>query len=313
MSKSLWDLIIIGAGPAGLTAAIYAGRAQLSVLILEGQMPGGKVALTSEVENWPGHQYITGTDLAMEFYQHALAFGADYQTGQVDHIVDQGKTKLVYCGDVVHEAKTVLIASGTVERHLNIPGEKEFYGAGVSYCAVCDGAFFRNREVVVIGGGNVAFEDALYLTRFASKVTLVTRRAQARADRTNQQRVLENEKIEWLKGYVPVAIEGEEGYVTGLRLKAVESEEELLLPCSAVFPMVGMDANTAFLDFPGLKDEAGFILTKPDQSTSVEGLFAAGDVCQKELRQITTAASDGTIAAQAIAHYLDTWKERYEN
>lgn len=304
-----FDVIIIGAGPAGMTAAIYASRAELKTLILESGMPGGKVALTSDVENWPGYAKISGAELAEQFFAHCQAFGADYRTQAVTGLRDHGAWKEVLCDEDSYFAKAVILASGTVERKLGIPGEKEYYGLGLSYCAVCDGAFFRDREVAVIGGGNSAFEDALYLTRYASHVTVLTRRDVARADKTNQRRLAENPKITWIKKVKPLEVLGTDGMVSGLRLASAEDGSESVLNCEGVFPMVGLDANTGFIDFPGLKDDEGFILAKPDMSTAVPGIFSAGDVNAKPLRQIVTATGDAAIAAQSAAHYVELWSE----
>ncbi len=303
---TLYDVCIIGAGPAGMTAAIYAARAQLSVLLLEASVPGGKVVLTSEVENWPGRSHISGPDLARELFEHVQNYDIAYVNTPVTSLESRGEVKRIHCGDELYEARCLILASGTLERKLGIPGEREGYGQGVSYCAVCDGAFFRKQHVAVIGGGNSAFEDAVYLTRFAEHVDIFTRRDQARADRTNQQRLMENEKITWHKCYSPEEILlDDEGYVRGLRLRSTTDGTEFSVDCQAVFPMVGLDANTAFVDCPEILDKEGFVLVDSDCRTTVPGLFAAGDVCAKSLRQIVTASSDGAIAAQAAVHYLE--------
>lgn len=307
-----YDLAIIGGGPAGLSAAIYAARAGLKLVILEAALPGGKVGLTSTVENWPGQKSIGGADLAMAFYDHASADEhCTYINTRVTGLRDLGAWKELQSDDGVLRAKAVLIASGSVERKLGIPGEAEFYGQGVSYCAVCDGAFFRDRKVVVIGGGNTAFEDADYLTRFAAHVTVVTRRSVSRADRVNQEKLMQNPKIEWIKGYKPTEILGNplEG-VRGIRIVPSEGGDVRELPCDAVFPLVGLIPKTDFLgSMPEILNKEGFIVTDESMRTAKAGVYAAGDVRAKGLRQIVTAAADGAIAAQRIAADLDAWSE----
>ncbi|NJP40725.1 thioredoxin-disulfide reductase [Oscillospiraceae bacterium HV4-5-C5C] len=300
-----YDVIIIGAGPAGMTAAVYASRAELKVLLLDYQMPGGKLILTNEVENYPGDTMITGQALAQRMFEHSVAFGAEHRTDQITGIRQHDGLHEVIGTEGTYVAPAVIVASGTVERKLNIPGEAEYYGMGVSYCAVCDGAFFKGKETVVIGGGNTAFEDALYLTKFASHVDLIMRRDVSRAEKYLQKRVAESAKITIRHFYNPLEICGDGSHVTSVRLKQNQTGEELLLDTAAVFPMVGLDANTAFLKGLPVLDKAGFILAEDDMSTAIPGLFAAGDVCQKGLRQIVTATSDGAVAAQSVTHYLD--------
>lgn len=304
----LVDLVIVGAGPAGLTAALYASRAGLSVTVLEGMMAGGKLFNTNEVENWIGDKLISGADLANRMIEHAFSLGAVQEYGQVEQIRDMGDYKEVETFDRIFPGKTVLIASGTVERKLGIPGEAEYYGLGISYCAVCDAAFYKDKVVVVVGGGNTAFEDADYLTRFAKEVHLVLRRDKARAEKILQERVAKNEKIKIHLQYKPTEIHGENGKVSAVDfVSTVEgNEERMTIPCDGIFPLVGVDPNSAFAKDLGILDEAGYILTKEDMSTSVSGIYAAGDCRQKQLRQIVTAGSDGAIAAQAISNWLDS-------
>ncbi len=308
--NNTYDVIIIGAGPAGMTAAVYTTRAELKTLMIEKGVPGGKMVLTPSVENWPGYEIISGPELSEKMFAHSTAFGAEHIMAEVSEIRDLGAWKEVVCDDKTYRSKAVIIASGTVERKLGIPGEKEYYGLGLSYCAVCDGAFFRNRKVVILGGGNTAFEDALYMTRFASEVKVVTRRDVSRADKTTQSELLANPKIEWIKNYKPVEIVGEDGMVKSVQLVSSKDENETMeIECDGVFPLIGLDANTSFLKFDGMLNEEGFIKANADMSTNIPGIYAAGDVNAKALRQITTAASDGTIAAQNVAAYVEHWKE----
>ena len=301
-----YDLIIIGAGPAGMAAAVYASRAAHNVLMLEKQVPGGKLILTSEVENYPGVQLISGPDLADQMYSHATLFGASYAWGDVTGIErdEEADELIVHCVDRDIAAPTVIVASGTVEKKLGIPGEDEFYGMGVSYCAVCDGAFFRDREVMVIGGGSTAFEDALYLTKFATRVTVAMRRDVSRAEAVIQERVYAHPKIEVNHWWLPEEILGADGRVAGVRFRHAQTDEVFEREAAAVFPLIGVLPNTGFLD-PALLNEDGYLRADERMRTDMPGLYAAGDVRQKTLRQIVTATSDGAIAAEEAGHYLD--------
>lgn len=307
MEQNLYDVIIIGTGPAGMTAAVYASRAELKVMMLESGVTGGKITLTAEIENWPGKKHVEGGKLASEMLEHAKAFGAELSEDEAVDIEDKGAVKEVQCASgKVYRAKTVILASGTKDRKLGIPGEAEFYGMGVSYCSVCDGAFFRNLHVLVVGGGNTAFQEAIYLTRFASKVTIVTRRRVARAEKALQTRAKENSKIEWIKPWKPQKIEGENGILKGVLLKQSESGEEKFIECDGVFPFVGIEANTDYLKkFPEILSDRGFVLTDEEMKTKIPGIFAAGDVREKGLRQIVTAVGDAAIAAQQAAEYIE--------
>lgn len=305
--SKIYDLAIVGAGPAGLTAALYAGRAGLSTLLLEGMVPGGKLYNTSEVENWPGDTHVSGPDLANRMVEHALSFGAVQEYGMVEEIRDLGEIKELETFDRIYQAKTVLIASGTVERKLGIPGEEEYYGKGVSYCAVCDGAFYKDKEVVVIGGGNTAFEDADYLTRFASKVHLVLRRDKARAEKILQDRVAKNPKVEVHLQYKPSEITGDGNHVNKIKFySSLDPEKTMELSCDGIFPLIGVDPFTKFVENLPILNESGYIVTDENMATAVPGIYAAGDCRRKTLRQIVTAGNDGAIAAQAIAAYLDS-------
>ena len=308
--SELYDLAIIGAGPAGLTAALYASRAGLKTVMLEGMLPGGKIVNTSEVENWPGETSISGPDLANRMVEHSLAFGAVQEYGQVERIRAEGPVKELETWDRVFLAKAVIIASGTVERKLGIPGEGVYFGNGVSYCAVCDGNFYKNKVATVVGGGNTAFEDSDYLARFADKVYLIIRRDKARAEKILQDRVARNPKIEVHWQTRPVQILGENNHVTGIVLKSTknESSPEWTLQTNGVFPLIGVDPNTDFVRELGILDKDGYIITDDTMRTSIPGIYAAGDCRQKKLRQIVTASSDGAIAAQSISSWLEDSK-----
>lgn len=298
----MYDLVIIGSGPAGMSAAVYASRAGLKTVILDGGAPGGKLNLTAEIENYPGHKNVTGPELAYDMFEHAQHFGATYEFGMVQDIKDLGDIKVVVTAEGEFETKAVLIATGTKEKTMDIPGEAEMTGRGVSYCAVCDGAFFSNEEIAVIGGGNSALEEAMYLTKFASKVHLIVRRDVFRADKIVQDKLYENDKIEihFLKKPVEIEIDQEKNKVSGIVIEDSNTKEKTLLKVTGIFPFVGAIPVTEFATQLGILDEAGYVITDEDMATSCKGIYAAGDVRKKFLRQVVTATNDGAIAAQSI-------------
>ena len=299
-----YDVIIIGAGPAGMTAAVYASRAGLKVCMLEKSAPGGKLIKTYEISNWPGVKESSGVDLAMQMFEHSTHFSAEYVYGDVINIID-GDIKQVECADGnIYSAKAIIIATGTNERLLNIENETKLTGKGVSYCAICDGAFFKNQEVTVIGGGNSALEESLYLTQFVSKVNLVIRKQEFRAEQEIQDKVYAHQKINIMKGYVPVKINAENDKVSEIVLEDVASKEQIIVPTKAIFPYIGSDPVTSFVKSLNISDAQGYILVDENMETSHKGIFSAGDVNQKKLRQVVTAASDGAIAAQSAFHYI---------
>lgn len=296
------DLVVIGAGPAGLTAALYASRAGLKTMILESGAPGGKLVKTHQISNYPGVKTLAGTDLAMSMLEQATSFGAMYEYGDVEKV---DADKKVYLSDsTVVEAKAVIVATGTKERLLNIPGEKENIGRGVSFCAVCDGAFFKDKDVVVIGGGNSALEESLYLTTFAKSVTIVIRRDVFRAEKQIQEQIEANEKIHIIKKHIPKEILSENGKVSGILLENVDTKETMTLNCQGIFPYVGQDPMSQCLESLDVLDERGYVLVDKNMETKVKGIYAAGDVLQKDLRQVVTATNDGAIAAQHIFHEI---------
>lgn len=299
------DVIIIGAGPAGMSAAIYASRAGLSTIMLEAGAPGGKLIKTYEISNWPGIVSTSGVELATSMFSHSTSFGTEYVYGNVVSIKLEGAQKRVVCDDGnEYVAKAVIVASGTQEKLMNIPGEEANIGRGVSYCAVCDGAFFRDEEVVVIGAGNAALEEALYLTKFAKKVTIVMRRDIFRAEEIVIKKVQENEKIEILQKYIPVSIQDNGKKVTSITLQHVDTKEEKVIETSGIFPYIGAVAITQFLDGLDVTNEHGYMLVNEHMETKVPLLYGAGDVCDKVLRQVVTATNDGAIAAQDAFHKI---------
>ena len=301
----VYDLIIIGSGPAGLGAAIYAQRARLDTLVIEKAMvSGGQVLTTYEVDNYPGLPGIGGYDLGLKFREHADKLGAQFQEDQVLKVEDDGPdgTKRVVCVNGTYEAKALILATGAVHRKLGIPGEEEFGGMGVSYCATCDGAFFRNKVTAVIGGGDVAVEDAIFLARMCSKVYLIHRRDALRAAKSLQESLMALENVEILWDSVADSIQGD-GKVECLSISNVKTGEKQELPVQGVFIAVGITPESSA--FAGLVEmEHGYIKAGEDGKTSAPGLLAAGDVRPRQLRQIITAAADGANAVTSAERYL---------
>ena len=300
----MYDMIIIGSGPAGLAAAIYGQRAKLSVLVIEKQpMSGGQIINTPDVDNYPGMPGVGGFELASKFRAHADAMGAEVATGEVTSLELSGDIKRVMTEHMTYEGKTVVLATGATHRRLGVPGEERFAGAGVSYCATCDGAFFRGKEVAVIGGGGVALEGALVLARISSKVYLIHRRDELRGAKSLQEKVFEAENIEIIWNTVVEAVEGEE-MVEEIALRQTKTGEKSSLPVQGVFVAVGIQPNSEL--FRGLvnMDEGGYIRAGEDCVTDTPGVFAAGDVRTKMLRQVITAAADGANAVVSAERYL---------
>ncbi|WP_339174430.1 thioredoxin-disulfide reductase [Anoxybacillus sp. FSL W8-1294] len=308
--EKVYDVIIIGAGPAGMTAAVYASRANLSTLMLERGVPGGQMVNTEEVENYPGYDHILGPELASKMFEHAKKFGAEYAYGDVKEVIDGEAYKTVVTSNQQYKARAVIIATGAEYKKLGVPGEKELGGRGVSYCAVCDGAFFKGKELVVVGGGDSAVEEGVYLTRFASKVTIVHRRDQLRAQKILQQRAFANEKIDFIWNHTVKQINEKDGRVGSVTLVHTQTGEEREFPCDGVFIYIGMVPLTKPFASLGITNENGYIETNELMETKVPGIFAAGDVREKSLRQIVTATGDGSIAAQSAQHYVEELKEK---
>ena len=300
----MYDTIIIGAGPAGMTAALYAARSNLKVALLERGIPGGQMNNTADIENYPGYANISGPELAEKMFEPLENLGVEHLFGLVEKIEDRGDFKEIITEDERFEAKTVIIASGANHRHLGVPGEEDFNSRGVSYCAVCDGAFFRDEDLLVVGGGDSAVEEAIFLTRFAKSVTIVHRRDELRAQKVLQDRAFANEKIRFVWDSVVESIHGDERKVTGVTFKNVKTGELSQAEFGGIFIYVGLDPVSEFAKDLGITDEAGWILTDHQMKTSVAGIYAVGDVRQKDLRQITTAVGDGAIASQDAYKYL---------
>lgn len=301
----LYDLIIVGAGPAGLAAAIYAARAELNFIVLEKEiMSGGQIINTYEVDNYPGLFHMGGFDLAMKFREHADALGAAFVTGELEKIETVEGGKKVICKDgTVYETKTVILSGGAKHRKLEVPGEEQLAGSGVSYCATCDGAFFRGKEVAVVGGGDVAVEDALFLTRVCKKVYVIHRRDSFRAAKTLVSRLMEAENAEIIFDSVVKEIQGK-FKVESLLLENKKTAETRTVALDGVFVAVGMLPETKAYEGLVEMDGVGYIVADETGVTSDPAIFAAGDIRTKALRQVVTAASDGANAVQSVERYL---------
>lgn len=308
--EKVYDVIIIGAGPAGMTAAVYTSRANLSTLMVERGVPGGQMANTEDVENYPGFESILGPELSNKMFEHAKKFGAEYAYGDIKEVVDEGDYKIVKAGSKEFKARAVIITAGAEYKKLGVPGEKELGGRGVSYCAVCDGAFFKNKELVVVGGGDSAVEEGVYLTRFASKVTIVHRRDKLRAQSILQARAFDNEKVGFLWNKTVKEIQEQDGKVGKVTLVDTVTGEEEEFRTDGVFIYIGMLPLSEPFKNLGITNEEGYIVTNERMETKVEGIFAAGDIREKTLRQIVTATGDGSIAAQSVQHYIEELKEK---
>ena len=306
----IYDVIIIGAGPAGMTAAVYASRANLSTLMIERGIPGGQMANTEEVENYPGFEMILGPELSTKMFEHAKKFGAEYAYGDVSEIVDEEAYKTIKVSGKEYKALAVIISSGAEYKKMGIPGETELGGRGVSYCAVCDGAFFKQKNLIVVGGGDSAVEEGAFLTKFANKVTIVHRRDALRAQMILQDRAFANEKIDFIWNTTVKEIHGKDGKVAGVTLVSTVDGTEREFETDGVFVYVGMLPLTKPFGSLGILNDNGYIVTNEKMETTVPGIFGAGDVREKMLRQIVTATGDGSIAAQSAQHYIEKLKDK---
>jgi thioredoxin reductase (NADPH) len=306
MNAETRELIIIGGGPAGYTAALYAARANLSPLVIEGFAWGGQLMITSDVENYPGYaDGILGPQMMQDFRRQAERFGAEFLTDDVTKVDFSEQPFHVSAGDADYFAESVIVATGASARQLGLETERTLQGKGVSYCAVCDAAFFRGKEVVVVGGGDSAMEEAIFLTKFANKVTLVHRRDDFRASQIMLDRARGNEKIEFMTPAVVDEVLAEEGQTAGVRIRDLNTDEVRDVSAQGLFVAIGHDPNTKLFLDQLEHDKAGYLLTKPRSTeTNVEGVFAAGDVVDHTYRQAVTAAGSGAMAALDAERWL---------
>jgi len=298
----MYDLIIIGGGPAGLTAGIYAQRARLKTLLLEKEMVGGQIAVSDVIENYPGFPSISGAELMEKFEQQARGLGLEIKLTDVIAVQKKGEEKIVKTSDGDLITRTVIVATGAKPRRLGIPGEKELTGKGVSYCATCDGPFFKGQKVIVVGGGDTAVKEAVYLSKIANKVYIAHRRDQLRAEKIIQEKAMSTPNIEILWSHILKEIRGKTG-VEKVVLQNLKDNTVKELDVEGVFVFVGINPTTDFVDVE--KDKQGFIKTDQDMRTSVKGIFAAGDCRTTALKQVSTAVGDGAIAAFVAERYIE--------
>ena len=297
------ELTIIGGGPAGLSALIYACRANLDVLLIEKESLGGKLIKIDNIENYPGFKQISGFDLANDFVEHTKSFNYETRYTDIKEIVDQKDYKqIILDNDEIIDTKTIIIASGSKEKELELAHSREYTGKGISYCAVCDGFFYRKKDVVIIGGGNSALQEALYLSQLVNSLTILIRRDVFRADRLLVDKITQNEKIKVIKNVLPNKIIIEDDKLIGLEIKD-KNNNLSIINCSGIFPYLGSIPNTSFLP-KELLDEDGYIKVNKDKSTAIKGIYGAGDVTNTNLRQVVTACSDGALAANSVIKYL---------
>lgn len=309
MEEKIFDLIILGGGPAGLNAALYAKRGGIDVAIIDTSSVGGQPVNYLEIENYLGFPTIQGWELAEKFEQHIDKFNIQkFQNEEIQNVDLTSTIKTVQTLKNKYLAKTIIIATGASPKKLGIRGEDEYIGKGVSYCAVCDGTFYKNKTVVVIGGGNAAVEEGIYLTKFAEKVYIMHRRDELRADKIIQERAFNNEKIEFIFDSVPLEIVGDSKKVNLIQYKNVKTGEIKTLNVDGVFPYIGFSPNTEFFNAQLVQDEFGFIRVDENMRTSEVGVFAAGDVRRTPLRQVITAVADGAIAGMSAVKYLEEVK-----
>jgi len=304
-----YDLVIIGGGPAGLTAGLYAARARLKTLLIEKTAPGGQILVTDWIENYPGFpEGLSGYELAQKLTKQAIKFELQIKTGEVSSLDVSGPVKHIHLKDGIVRTLTVIVASGASPKLLGVPGESEFYGRGVSFCATCDAPFFKDRVVAAVGGGDTAVQESLYLTKFAKKVYLIHRRDALRAERILQERAISNERIEFVWNSTVTRISGGKAGVEKVETRHVTNGKVRELQVDGCFIWIGIHPNSGFLADTVELTEAGFVRTDACMETSVPGVFAAGDVRDTPLRQIATAVGDAAIAAHRAEHYISGYK-----
>ena len=310
--EKTYDVVIVGGGPGGLCAGMYSARANRQTVCLERYVPGGQIAVTEEVEDYPGFEHITGSELAMKFADHARKFGLEIQSEEVEEVYVDGDDRVVRCASGnLYRGKAVILSTGGSPVKLGIPGEDTYSGKGVSYCAICDGAFFKNQVIAVVGGGDAAVEEGTFLTKFGSKVYIIHRRDKFRAQKIIQQRAFDNPKIEVIWDTVVESILGDDGKVSHLALKNVRTSERSRLDVGAIFIFVGFHPNSDITREKLRVDQGGYIITNDRMETSIKGIFACGDVRAQLVRQVTNAVGDGTTAAMAAEKYIEELEDRH--
>jgi thioredoxin reductase (NADPH) len=302
-----YEIVIVGGGPGGLTAGLYAARANRKVVSIEKMMPGGQIANTEWVEDYPGFELIGGSELAKKMEDHARKFGLEILNDAIGEIYSEGKFKILKGDFDTYRAKAVIVATGGQPRKLGVPGEIELAGRGVSYCAICDGAFFKGVPIAVVGGGDSAVEEGIFLTKYGSKVYIIHRRGELRAARIIQERAFKNEKLEFIWNTVVEKVNGADGKIASLSLKNVITGEKSTLPVGALFPFVGFVPNSNIFRDAIRKDSMGYIITDENMETSIKGIWAVGDVRKQLVKQVTNAVGDGTTAAVAADKYIEAW------
>lgn len=307
----IYDVIVIGAGPGGLTAGLYASRSNLATLMLERGLPGGQMNNTAEIENYSGFNSILGPDLSTKMFEGSQQFGAEYAYGDVQEIINGEEYKEIVTSNKTFRTRSIIVATGAEHKKLGVTGEAEFNGRGVSYCAVCDGAFFKQKHIIVVGGGDSAVEEGTYLTQFASKVTIVHRRDSLRAQKILQDRAFKNDKIEFVWNSVVEEIEGENA-VNAVRIKNIQTGETSILEAEGTFIYIGLLPNSDQFRSLEITDEEGWIETDENMETNIPGIFAVGDVRKTVLRQVATAVGDGSVAGNAAYQYVEELKEKLE-
>ncbi len=303
-----YDIVIVGAGPGGLTAGLYASRANRKTIAIEKMIPGGEIVNTELVEDYPGFESIGGAELAKKMEDHARKFGLEIASDNITEIYSDGRYKIAKGDYEEYRAKAIIIATGGHPRKLGIPGELELAGKGVSYCAICDGAFFKNQDIAVVGGGDAAVEEGAFLTKFGRKVYLIHRRNELRAQKLIQDRAFKNEKMEFIWDSVPEKVNGK-NKVESITLKNVKTGAIKELAVGALFPFVGFVPNSNIFKEPIKMDELGYIITDQNMETSIKGIWAIGDVRKQLCKQVTNAVGDGTTAAVAADKYITAWED----
>ena len=307
-----YDVVIVGGGPGGLCAGMYSARARRRTVCLEKYLPGGQIAVTGDVEDYLGFEHITGAELGMKFTEHAKKFGLEIEMEEVEEIYVDGEDRVARCASgTTYRGKAIIMSTGGSPLKLNVPGEVEYSGKGVSYCAICDGAFFRDKVIAVVGGGDAAVEEGTYLTKFGSKVVLIHRRDSFRAQKIVQQRAFDNPKVEIMWDTTVESINGNADQVTNLTLKNVKTGKKSTLDIGAIFVYIGFRPNSGLVREALRKDQGGYIITDEKMETSIKGIFACGDVRAQLVRQVTNAVGDGTTAAVAAEKYIEQLEDKH--